>query len=134
MGKYSNVNSKSLLNATKSAISELSKYNVGSIRKEITSKSIFKSNANKIVDDNLDSIDKSKSINGSIAKLKEKLNNLETCAEKISKYQSVEEEIDNLEKNLYNWDGSIDMYVNNKLKDKKKEYKNLEQEIDDLLS
>ncbi len=133
MGKYSNINSASLLSTANSALNELSKYNVGSLKKEIISKSIFNSSANKIVDNSLSSIDNSKTINGSISVLKEKLNNLIKCAEKINSYKQIEQEITNLERSLYNWDGSFNNYVYSQLLSKKTEINNLEQAIDNLL-
>ena len=134
MGKYSNVNASSLLNATVTAINELSSHNLSIEYNSLKNRSTLTSQASKLVCNSLDDIINSKSIAGSIPKLKEKLNNLKKAVEAILKCQELEKEIKNLESKLYDSKGNKDMLVQWQIDSKKSSLSNYETKVDNLLN
>lgn len=101
MGKYSNINVKSLKNAVSTALEEIVNYDLSEVKKNLANRETLTSSASKVVSDALEKIISSSSKNGSIKKLKNKLNKLSIAADYIKKYQEAETEITSLESRLY---------------------------------
>ena len=134
MGKYSNINARSLLNAASNAISELSSHNLNTEYNNLRNQNTLTSQASEIVCNSLNNIINSKSINGSINKLKDKLNNLKKAAEYIQKCQDLEKEINALEKRLYDSDGKKNVFVQMQINSDKRSLTSYENKVDSLLS
>ena len=83
---------------------------------------------------NFQKVIESTTINGSIAQLRKKLNNLKNAATYIDKYQDTEEEIERLEEMLYRNDGTKNYSVQSRINSKRNALSNYEKKIDQYLS
>src|SRR5690625_1406421 len=92
MGKYSNVNASSLSSVANTALNELNRNSLQTVRNNLSKNSILYSAVSKSVTDQLNNIENSKAISGSIAVIKEMLEDLKSAASYISKYQDLERE------------------------------------------
>lgn len=154
MSKYSNVNYSSILETTNKAINEISINNLDNIKNNLNNKSYLNSSISSNLNDNIDLIISSNTINGSIINLNNKLTTLKSSMNLIKKIQVNEEKINDLTPYLYYYDkvwyntydeyGNIsgsdyykvkktDYSVKNSIESLKTEITNLEGEIDNLL-
>lgn len=115
---YSEINIKALQSVINNAISELSTHNLSSAANNISNSSALSTKVGTIAKDALNKIEKAKDANGSIAKLRENLNNLKKASEYIAKCQTLAKEIKGLENGLENVDAVtlaiIELEINNK--------------------
>lgn len=133
MGKYSNVKVKELQNAVNIALREINSHNLSNIKLSLSSKTVLQSNVSSKVSKTINSI-VNKGSNGNLSNLKSKLTVLKTVSQYIVQYQKLEEEIEELEDKIDRMTkGSISSY-RRRLSTKKAKLKNLESQIDNLLS
>ena len=90
MGKYSNINTKALLNTLNTALNEIDQYNLNLIWNNFKKRTILDSQVNNNIDLVFNKIINSKNIHGSIANLKAKLTNLKTATNYMIQYQNLE--------------------------------------------
>ena len=133
MGKYSNVNTNSLLNKVTTALNELNSHSLGNEYNSLCNANVLSSGAFKPVRDTFVNIANSKNYTGSIYNLEMKLNNLGKATQYIQKYQEIEKIINNLEKKLYK-NGKKDNGVQSQIDGNKRNLLNYEKKIDNLLS
>lgn len=156
MSKYSNVNCDGISIAINKARNDIKTQNFDSINNDIRNKNTFDSETvqNKILNI-IDRITTSKTLNGSLVNLSDKINVLSKSIGSIKKIQSNEKEIENLKPRLYynrkvqrytydnegnitgtmyDYVRTLDQSVQNQIKTLEKDIKSLEYEIDNLLS
>ncbi len=156
MSKYSNVNCDGISIAINKARNDIKTQNFDSINNDIRNKNTFDSETvqNKILNI-IDRITTSKTLNGSLVNLSDKINVLSKSIGSIKKIQSNEKEIENLKPRLYynrkiqrytydnegnitgtmyDYVRTLDQSVQNQIKTLEKDIKSLEYEVDNLLS
>lgn len=156
MSKYSNVNCDGISIAINKARNDIKTQNFDSINNDIRNKNTFDSETvqGKILDI-IDRITRSKTLNGSLVNLSDKINVLSKSIGSIKKIQSNEKEIENLKPRLYynrkvqrytydnegnitgtmyDYVRTLDQSVQNQIKTLEKDIKSLEYEVDNLLS
>lgn len=156
MSKYSNVNCDGISIAISKARNDIKTQNFDSINNDIRNKNTFDSETvqNKILNI-IDRITTSKTLNGSLVNLSDKINVLSKSIGSIKKIQSNEKEIENLKPRLYynrkvqrytydnegnitgtmyDYVRTLDQSVQNQIKTLEKDIKSLEYEVDNLLS
>ncbi len=127
MGKYSNIWAQSLESACTAALNELERQKVSTIAKGLNDNKVWNSSSRKKCVDALNSIESNTKINGSMAVLKTKLNNLLLASKKIQTIKAKEallkKEQDKKEENRNQ----------NTINNLKSTIKMLENEVDKLL-
>ena len=105
MSTYSNVAAGSLKSAADNALNELSRHNLASIKDSLNT-NILSPKVNTLAKNKLQDIATSTSINGSIAVLQKKLQNVKSAADHIKNIQNYERKIRSL-RNDRDEDGKI---------------------------
>ena len=134
MGRYSNVNARSLLTAVMNALNEISKYDLTDVSNTLNKEDVFSSPVKEKIIKSLNNINTSKALNGSVATLKDKLDKLKEAANLITNCQTLEKDITNLQARLRKPDGSINQAVQREINNKKNSLSNNETRVDKLLS
>ena len=154
MGKYSNINAINLSNSTSNALRELNNYSLDDVLSDFNTSSFFNCSAISSFADSLEKIKSDGGLNGSIANLRSKIENLSSAASLIKEYQDCEREIASLRPYLYitveytdyyvdsegnsipftNSYETIDQNVQARINSLEKRIESLEREIDSLLS
>lgn len=136
MGKYSNINAKSLQSNSKKALSELKSHDLSGVKSQLSNSNTLNTKAGSQLNSALVTITTSQSISGSIAKLQTYLNNINQAAGKIVEYQNIEREIRSLEARKYTYTTKgqqLNTSVVNQINAKNRQLANLERTIDGLL-
>lgn len=133
MGKYSSVSISNLKNTVNNALSELNKYNLENITNSLNGKDVLSCSIENNVKKLLKDIKSSKSINGSIKVLNDKLKNLQKAVDNIEKCQEYEKKIKNLNASLYAKDGKLNINVYNQIKTLERSLSSYESKADSYL-
>ncbi len=98
MSTYSNVATANLKTTATNAMKDLEKHNLSSIKDSLNT-SILSTKVNKLAKNKLQDVISSTSINGSIAVLQKKLQNIISAADHIQNIQSYERQISSIRYN-----------------------------------
>ncbi len=102
MSKYSNVSATSLKSAIQTALNEISTHSYDAPKQNLTYNSnVIQSSVSSVIDTAITSIE-SATGKGSLAELKQKLNNLSNACTKIEQIQKLEKEIQQLQSDITN--------------------------------
>lgn len=134
MGKYSNVQAKSLQNALNQAIKEIKQHNLSNIKNNLNRKTIFQTEVSKKVINTINSITNKGTNNGNLSNLKNKLETLKNISGCIIKCQELEKDIESLRRSLINASKYSENRIRNQISSKERLLRTYESQVDGLLA